>query len=294
MPVISIAIQKGGSGKTTTALNLGAALSRQGKKVLLIDADPQANLSQSLGIEDEPRFNLYSELKKEILQEGGRLSDAVVHTAAGIDVVPASIDLAIVELEMAGLMGREYLMNDLLKPLTEHYDYIFIDCPHAISLLTVNALVASDYVMLPLPGEFLPLKGVYGFMRQFDVIRKKLNTRLQLLGMVMTKYDERKQMNVGVRKQLEEKFVGKVFQTVVRTNIQLAKAQEAGRDIFSFDRSSNGAKDYRQLAEELMRRVGGEMTNGGIMGIARTDGGLDGIARADAARVGAEAVLEAF
>ena len=255
MSVISIAIQKGGSGKTTTALNLGAALSQQGKKVLLIDADPQANLSQSLGIEDEPRFNLYSELKKEILHEGGRLSDAIVSTATGIDVIPASIDLAIVELEMAGLMGREFLISDLLKPLTDKYDYIFIDCPHAISLLTVNALVASDFVMLPLPGEFLPLKGVYGFMRQFDTIRKKLNPKLSLMGMVMTKYDERKQMNVGVRRQLEEKFDGKVFTTVIRTNIQLAKAQEAGKDIFSYDRSSNGAKDYRHLAEELIQRA---------------------------------------
>ena len=224
----------------------------------MIDADPQANLSQSLGIEDEPPFNLYSELKKEILQEGGQLSKAIVPTASGIDVIPASIDLAIVELEMAGIMGREYLVNDLLKPLVDKYDYIFIDCPHSISLLTVNALVASDYVMLPLPGEFLPLKGVYGFMRQFDLIRKKLNPHLKLMGMVMTKYDERKQMNVGVKKQLEEKFTGKVFETVIRTNIQLAKAQEAGKDIFRYDRSSNGAKDYRHLAEELIRRSYGE------------------------------------
>lgn len=255
MPVISIAIQKGGSGKTTTALNLGAALAQQGKKVLLIDADPQANLSQSLGIEEEPRYNLYTELKKEIMQEGGRLMDAVVPTVAKVDVVPASIDLAIVELEMAGLIGREHLMSDLVQPLTNRYDYIFIDCPHAISLLTVNALVASDYVLLPLPGEFLPLKGVYGFMRHFDLIRKKLNPRLDLMGMVMTKYDDRKQMNVGVRKQLEEKFEGKVFDTAIRTNIQLAKAQEAGRDIFSFDRHSNGAKDYCQLAAELMNKT---------------------------------------
>jgi chromosome partitioning protein len=152
-------------------------------------------------------------------------------------------------------MGREYLMSDLLKPIADIYDYIFIDCPHSISLLTVNALVASDYVLLPLPGEFLPLKGVYGFMRQFDIIRKKLNPQLNLMGMVMTKYDERKQMNVGVKRQLEEKFDNKVFQTVIRTNIQLAKAQEAGKDIFSYDRSSNGAKDYRQLAAELIRRT---------------------------------------
>ena len=254
MPVISIAIQKGGSGKTTTALNLGAALANEGKKVLLIDADPQANLSQSLGIEDEPVYNLYSELKKEILQELGDLTKAIIHTPQGMDIIPSSIDLAIVELEMAGLMGREYLLTELLNPIVDDYDYVFIDCPHAISLLTVNALVASDYVMMPLPGEFLPLKGVYGFMRQFDIIRKKLNTRLELMGMVMTKYDDRKSMNVGVRRQLEEKFDGKVFETVIRTNIQLAKAQEAGKDIFSFDRSANGAKDYRKLAGELIRR----------------------------------------
>jgi len=254
MPVISIAIQKGGSGKTTTTLNLGAALTREGKKVLLIDADPQANLSQSLGIEDEPTYNLYSELKKEIMQELGDLSKAIVRTPQGMDIIPASIDLAIVELEMAGLMGREYLLTELLNPIVDDYDYVFIDCPHAISLLTVNALVASDAVMLPLPGEFLPLKGVYGFMRQFDIIRKKLNTRLELMGMVMTKYDERKSMNLGVKRTLEEKFNGKVFQTVIRTNIQLAKAQEAGKDIFSFDRTANGAKDYQSLANELIQR----------------------------------------
>jgi len=254
MPIISIAIQKGGSGKTTTAINLGAALCLAGKKVLLVDADPQANLSQSLGVEDEPAFNLYTELKKEMLGDGGDLSKTIVSTPQGMDIVPASIDLAIAELELVSVYGREQLLSWLLKPLAPAYDYVLIDCPHAVGMLTVNALVASDYVLMPLPGEFLPLKGVYSFMRQFDMIRKKLNSRLELLGILMTRFDERKLMNVGVKRQLEEKFNGKVFQTVIRTNLQLAKAQQAGQDIFSFDKSANGAVDYRLLADELMKK----------------------------------------
>jgi chromosome partitioning protein len=255
MPILSIAIQKGGSGKTTTAINLGAALCRAGKKVLLVDADPQANLSQSLGIPDEPSYNLYTELKKEITGDGGDLAKTIVSTPQGMDVIPASIDLAVVELELVSVYGREQLLNSLLQPLAPAYDYVLIDCPHAIGMLTVNALVASQYVLIPLPGEFLPLKGVYSFMRQFDMIRKKLNAKLELLGLVLTRYDERKLMNVSVKKQLEEKFPGKVFQTAIRTNMQLAKAQELGKDIFSFDKSSNGAKDYRNLAEELMKKL---------------------------------------
>jgi chromosome partitioning protein len=253
--IISIAIQKGGSGKTTTAINLGAALARAGKRVLLVDADAQANLSQALGIGDEPAFNLYTELKKETQGEGGDLRQAIVRTPAGVDVIPASIDLAIAELELVSIYGREQLLKGLLDPLLPDYDIVLIDCPHAIGMLTVNALVASDYVLIPLPGEFLPLKGVYGFMRQFDMIRKKLNTKLQLLGLVLTKYDERKLMNAGVKLQLEGKFPGKVFEGVIRTSIQLVKAQEAGKDIFSFDKSSNGAKDYQALAEELMKKL---------------------------------------
>jgi chromosome partitioning protein len=255
MPILSIAIQKGGSGKTTTAINLGAALCRAGKKVLLVDADPQANLSQSLGIPDEPSLNLYTELKKEINGDGGDLGSTVVTTPQGIDVVPASIDLAVIELELVSAYSREQLLNSLLQPLAPAYDFILIDCPHAIGMLTVNALVASRYVLIPLPGEFLPLKGVYSFMRQFDMIRRKLNPRLELLGIVLTRYDERKLMNVGVRRQLEEKFPGKVFSTAVRTNMQLSKAQEAGKDIFTYDKSSNGAKDYANLADELIKKL---------------------------------------
>lgn len=255
MPIISIAIQKGGSGKTTTAINLAAALQRQGKKILLIDADPQANLSQSLGIEDEPEHNLYSELKKEMTGEGSDIRKAIVEIEPGLAIVPASIELAGAEMELVSVYGREQVMTELIKPVEKEYDYIFIDCPHAIGMLTVNALTASDFVLIPLPGEFLPLKGVESFMRHFETIKKKLNKRLQLLGLVLTRFDDRKTMNHQVRDALVNTYGEKVFQSVIRTNIQLAKAQESGKDIFRYDKNANGAKDYEQLAGELLKKL---------------------------------------
>ena len=252
MPVISIAIQKGGSGKTTTAVNLAAALQGEGRNVLLIDMDPQANLSQSLGIEDEPKHNLYTEIKEEMLGKGGNLRNAIRTIREGFSVVPASIDLAGAEMELVSIYGREQIIKSLIEPIRSDYDFIFLDCPHAIGMLTVNALVASDFVLIPLQGEFLPLKGVHSFMVHFENIRKKLNRELRLLGLVLTRFDERKTMNIQVRDELINTFNEKVFKTVIRTNIQLAKAQEAGMDIFSFDKSSNGAKDYQQLAGEIL------------------------------------------
>jgi chromosome partitioning protein len=255
MPVISVAIQKGGSGKTTTCINLAAALQRAGKNVLLVDADPQANLSQSLGIADEPLHNLYSELKKEMSGEGSDVRQAIHQTDSGVMVLPASLELAGAELELVSVYGREQVFNWLLQPVEKEYDFIFIDCPHAIGMLTVNALTASDYVLLPLQGEFLPLKGVYSFMHHFDTIKKKLNKKLDLLGIVLTKFDDRKTMNHQVREKLQQDYADKVFKTVIRTNIQLAKAQESGKDIFHFDKHSNGARDYQQLADELLGKL---------------------------------------
>mgnify|MGYP000982651410 CR=1 FL=1 len=255
MSIISIAIQKGGSGKTTTTINLAAALQKHGKNLLLIDADPQANLSQALGIEDEPQYNLYTELKKEMMGEPTDIRKAIIEVKPGFSVIPASIELAGAEIELVSVYSREQILRSLLEPIAEEYDFIFIDCPHAIGMLTINALVASDYVLMPLQGEFLPLKGVHSFMRHYDIVRKKLNRKLSLLGLVLIKYDERKVMNTRVRESLEKVFENKVFKTVIRTNIQLAKAQEAGTDIFHFDRYSNGAADYRDLAEEFLSRL---------------------------------------
>lgn len=255
MKIISVSIQKGGSGKTTSAINLGAALERMGKKVLLVDADPQANLSQSLGIIDEPEKNIFTELKKEIAGESSDLKGVVIKTKSGLPLVPSSIELAGAELELVSVYGREQVFTWMLEPLKASYDFILIDCPPAIGMLTVNALVVSDYVLLPLQAEFLPLKGLRSFMHHFKVIRSKLNKRLEILGFILTRYDERKTMNRQVLHQMEEEFGEKVFHTHIRSNIQLAKAQEAGTDIFSFDKHSHGAEDYQRLADELMVKI---------------------------------------
>jgi chromosome partitioning protein len=255
MPIISIAIQKGGSGKTTTAINLAAALQKLGKKVLLIDADPQANLSQSLGIVEEPEQNLFTELKKEITGESSNLQQVIVETKSGLSLVPSSIELAGAELELVSVYGREQVFSWMLEPLKDNYDFIFIDCPPAIGMLTVNALTASDYVLLPLQAEFLPLKGLRSFMVHFKVIKSKLNKKIDILGFLLTRYDERKNMNRQVLHTLEEEFGEKVFHTHIRSNIQLAKAQEAGKDIFSFDKHSHGAEDYMKMANEFLQKL---------------------------------------
>jgi chromosome partitioning protein len=259
MPIISFAIQKGGSGKTTTVINLAAALQLQGKKILLVDADPQANLTQASGIVEETVDNLFTELKKET--EGKKEKDekpVIIELPGGIHLIPSSIELAGAELELVNVYGREQLISWILKPVEPDYDFIFIDCPPAISMLTVNALVASRYVLMPLQAEFLPLKGVRSFMYHFGnvaKIKKKLGLDIDVLGFILTKFDEHKKMNRDVCRQLEEEFGSKVFQAHIRTNIQLAKAQEAGQNIFNFDKHAHGATDYMELSKEFLSKI---------------------------------------
>lgn len=254
MITISIAIQKGGSGKTTTAINMGAALQRLGKSVLLLDLDPQANLTQALGFE-EPSPNLYDLMRTEFDGEEADL-DGAMKNSGDLRIIPASLDLAGLELEMISIYNRERVLKTMLQPLDDEYDVLLIDCPPAINLLTINALVASDYVLMPLQAEFLPLRGVHSFMKTFKKIKKQLNENLELLGFVLTRFDQRKSMNRNVMEQLSAEYEGKVFDSTIRTNIALAQSQEWGVDIFRHDPGSNGAFDYMQLAQEVLRRLG--------------------------------------
>ena len=252
MSIISIAIQKGGCGKTTTAINLAAALHREGKKVLLMDADPQASLSEALRLRSN--VNLYTELLKEIKGEDSNLEKTILKSGSGLPVIPSSTELAAAELELVTAYGREQMFTWMLQELKRKYDYIFIDCPPSVGMLSVNALVASDYILMTLHPEFLPLKSINGFLQQFRNLRK-LNKRLDILGVVLTRYDERRIMNRQVFSYLAEEFGEKIFHSRIRNNISLAKAQEAGTDIFSYDRNSHGAEDYEQLAAEFLLKM---------------------------------------
>ena len=256
MPIISIAIQKGGSGKTTTAINLAAALQLRGQRVLLVDIDPQANLTHALGFEQEPEKHIYHLLKRAADGDDVDIHAFILTSSSGLKLIPAALELASAEMELVSVYGREHLLAGLLSILRGVYDVILIDCPPSIGMLTVNALVASDGVLMPLQAEFLPLKGLRSFMRSFQTVKMRLNRQLSIIGIVLTRYDKHKEMNRRLLQELTNEFGETVFSTHIRTNIAIAKAQEKGLDIFTFDKKSNGAADYAALADELLMRMG--------------------------------------
>ena len=253
MSVISLSIQKGGSGKTTTTVNLAAALLRKGYSVLVIDSDPQANLTYALGTSDDLPTNLYSEYKKEIMGQKANLKESIVVTRCGIHLIPSSIDLANAEMELVSKFAREQtLRNRMLKPISHDYDFILIDCPPSFGMLTVNALVASDYILIPLQGEFLPQKGVVSFLKLLGTMKEILGVKPELAGFLLTKYSPRKKLNLEVKEWLEENFRDKLFKTFIHTDIRLATAQKKGEDIFTHALHSRAAGDYERLTEELL------------------------------------------
>ncbi len=251
---ISLTNLKGGTAKTTSTINLGAGLRDRGHKVLLLDLDPQANLSQALKLYNGNQETVYDVFKGGMKGDDHSLTE-VIKTSHGMDVVPASLDLAQAELELVSIFGRERILDRMLKLLKEQYDCILIDCPPSVAMLTVNALVASDYILMPVQAEFLGLNGVVSFHKTLQNLRKNLNLKVELLGIFLTRFDHRKIMNKQVREALGQEYPGKLFTTKIRTNIALAKAQEAGKDIFSYAPNSHGALDYKALTQELLKMI---------------------------------------
>jgi len=244
--VISISNHKGGVGKTTSAINIGAGLNKLKKKVLLIDLDPQANLSQSLGI-IEPEFTIYGALK-------GDYKLQPIEVAKGLDLIPSTLDLSGAEVEMSGEAGREYILKELIDPIKNSYDYVIIDSPPSLGLLTINSFTASDEILIPLQAQYLALQGLTKLMEVVDKIKQRLNKGLSIGGVFITQYDSRKVLNRDVAETIQTHFKDKVFKTKIRDNIALAEAPSQGLDIFRYNSKSYGAEDYLKLSKELIKK----------------------------------------
>jgi len=244
--LISISNHKGGVGKTTSAINIGAGLNKLKKKVLLIDLDPQANLSQSLGI-IEPEFTIYGALK-------GDYKLQPIEVAKGLDLIPSTLDLSGAEVEMSGEAGREYILKELIDPIKNSYDYVIIDSPPSLGLLTINSFTASDEIFIPLQAQYLALQGLTKLMEVVDKIKQRLNKGLSIGGVFITQYDSRKVLNRDVAETIQTHFKDKVFKTKIRDNIALAEAPSQGLDIFRYNSKSYGAEDYLKLSKELIKK----------------------------------------
>ncbi len=248
--IIAIANQKGGTGKTTTALNLGVYLAISGKKVLLVDIDPQGNATQGLGIKPE---NLAVHVYHALM---GKVSGADVRRSSGVfgyDLLPSAADLAGATIELVDIAEREFKLKQLLEVFADEYDYILIDCPPSLGLLTINGFVAANEILVPVQCEFFSIQGLNQLMGTIELIKENLGADINILGALITLYDKRSATHRNIAKDLRRNFKGRVFDTVIPRNSALASAPSKGQTIFHTDPESAGAQAYRQLAEEVVR-----------------------------------------
>ena len=248
--IIAIVNQKGGVGKTTTCVSLAAALTEAGKRVLLCDFDPQANATSGMGVDKTVSKGIY-----EVVIGDVPAADAVVHTRYG-DVLPSNKALAGAGIELITMERREFLLRDALGSLRDQYDYIFIDCPPSLELLTLNALCAADGILVPVQGEYFALEGLSDLMNTVRLVRRSLNPRLELEGVLLTMFDGRTNLALQVAEEVKPYFPGKVYATVIPRNVRLSEAPSHGKPITSYDRSSRGAEAYTALSAEFLKRQG--------------------------------------
>jgi chromosome partitioning protein len=249
--IIAIANQKGGVGKTTTCVNLGASLAATRRRVLLVDLDAQGNATMGCGVE---KNSLELSTCEALLGEVD-IREAIVHVSAiGLDLLPANSDMTAAEVQLMASEGREWRLRQMLQHVQDDYDYIFIDCPPSLSMLTVNALAAADGVIIPMQCEYYALEGLSGLMETIESIRKTLNPRLEIEGLLRTMYDARNNLTSQVAAQLIMHFGDRVYNTVIPRNIRLAEAPSHGLPALLYDRQSRGAMAYLALAGEVLRR----------------------------------------
>lgn len=247
--IISVANQKGGVGKTTTTVNLGTILARKGKKVLLIDADPQGNATSGLGVEKEVEFSTYDALINET-----EMQDTIQDTMIkNLKICPSNINLAGAEVELVSMMSREQRLKEKLDGIKDKFDFILIDCPPSLGLITLNAFTASDSVLIPVQCEYYALEGLGQLLNTINLVKKHLNKNLQIEGALLTMYDIRTNLSNQVVKEVKRYFDNKVYKSVIPRNVRLSEAPSYGMPITEYDPKSKGAKSYIKFTKEFLK-----------------------------------------
>ena len=247
--VIAVANQKGGVGKTTTAVNLSTSLAKKGKKVMLIDGDPQGNATSGLGIEKEFENSLYDVLVNDV-DIMTTIKDSCIKT---LKVCPSNMDLAGAEVELVSQMSREFRLKEKLDPIKDNFDFIIIDCPPSLGLITLNSFTAADSVLIPVQCEYYALEGLGQLLNTINLVKKHLNKELEIEGAVLTMYDMRTNLSNQVVKEVKRYFDDKVYKTVIPRNIKLSEAPSFGMPIGLYDPKSKGARAYEKLAREVLK-----------------------------------------